>query len=191
MYERGGRYDKLELVPLEKPEANDSLDFAEGFHFFLKNMNLSHPNIPKGGVKKAFIRKNHKFWIPRHRFFELMSRLAAYMPLYYFGEKFVGEFQYLLSERPSNLPNCVIPDPLTTSVYLDNENLAMYSRRLRREDGATLIRFRVRYFLFSKKSLTFFQGLWRRPPVPSWCGLCRAQNPSRGNLWRRIQEGKV
>lgn len=105
MYERGGRYENLVLEPLEKPEADDGLDFSEG------------------GVKKAFIRKNHKFWVPRHRFYELMCRLSAYMPLYYFGEKYV--------------------DPLTTSVYLDNDNLDMYARRLRREDGATLIRYRV------------------------------------------------
>lgn len=105
LYARGGRYENLQVEPLESAVSNESNDFSEA------------------GVKKAFIRKNHKYWIPRHRVYELMSRLAAYLPLYYFGEGGV--------------------DPLTTSVYLDNDNMDMYARRLRREDGATLIRMRV------------------------------------------------
>jgi len=105
LYERGGRYENLEVVSIAIAEANEANDFAEG------------------GVKKAFVRKNSKFWVPRHRLMELMSRLSAFMPLYYFAEKGV--------------------DPLLSSVYLDNESMVMYGPRLRRGDGATLIRLRV------------------------------------------------
>jgi SPX domain protein involved in polyphosphate accumulation len=37
----------------------------------------------------------------------------------------------------------LVADPLLSSVYLDNESMVMYGPRLRREDGATLIRLRV------------------------------------------------
>jgi len=106
LYERGGRYENLSVVSLEQPQATGEMqDYSEG------------------GVKKSFVRKNHKFWLPRHKFLHLLVRLAAHLPLYYFSNK--------------------AEDTQTTSVYLDNDQCAMYARRLRRDDGATLIRYRV------------------------------------------------
>eukprot|EP00301_Raphidiophrys_heterophryoidea_P016173 c2568_g1_i1.p1 GENE.c2568_g1_i1~~c2568_g1_i1.p1 ORF type:complete len:640 (-),score=181.92 c2568_g1_i1:93-2012(-) len=106
LYGRGGRYDNLAVVSLEGPQAVGELhDFSEG------------------GVKKSFVRKNHKYWLPRHKLLHLLVRLSAQLPLYYFSNN--------------------AEDTQTTSVYLDNDNCDMYARRLRREDGATLIRYRV------------------------------------------------
>jgi len=106
LYERGGRYENLAVVSLAEPQAvNEMQDYSEG------------------GVKKSFIRKNHKFWLPRHKLLHLLVKLAAHLPLYYFSN--------------------TAEDPMTTSVYLDNDASVMYAKRLRRDDGATLIRYRV------------------------------------------------
>eukprot|EP00298_Acanthocystis_sp_HF-20_P013848 c20530_g1_i2.p1 GENE.c20530_g1_i2~~c20530_g1_i2.p1 ORF type:complete len:639 (+),score=222.48 c20530_g1_i2:1161-3077(+) len=104
LYEKSGRYDNLHVNPLDELVSADD-DFAEG------------------DVKKSFVRKNSKYWVPRNRVYELFVRLAAYMPLYYFSGNKV--------------------DPLTTSVYMENEGMEIFARRIGRKDQATLTRFRV------------------------------------------------
>eukprot|EP00300_Choanocystis_sp_HF-7_P021499 c20787_g14_i1.p1 GENE.c20787_g14_i1~~c20787_g14_i1.p1 ORF type:complete len:589 (+),score=124.15 c20787_g14_i1:45-1811(+) len=108
LYQRGGKYETLNVVSVE-PNAGDA-DFSEG------------------GVKKSFIRKNYKYWVPRYRLLDLLTRLSEHLPLYYFTQQ---------SEDTAT------PDPMTTSVYLDNERLEIFANRIRREDGAILIRYRV------------------------------------------------
>jgi SPX domain protein involved in polyphosphate accumulation len=81
-----------------------------------------------------------KYWVKREDLVKLNFALVKHLPVLVFGQEKQGALQQLSMQIRNN----AVPEVSTwiTSVYMDNAQHEMYATRLRREEGARLLRLR-------------------------------------------------
>ncbi|ORD93360.1 polyphosphate synthase put [Enterospora canceri] len=81
----------------------------------------------------SFVRKTNKFWVHPDNLMALKLAIVRHLPLYVFSRG---------GGSPYSAWNHRTHDTSVTSVYLDNDERALYLGRMRKEEGAEAIRIR-------------------------------------------------